>query len=72
MNRKREETKMINFLVLSLLKILFFFHWYQMVIFEGNGITCSEKDIQNDKQLTGLVYCEQKNVKWFSNIDICK
>ena len=43
-----------------------------MVIFEGNGITCSEKDIQNDKQLTGLVYCEQKNVKWFSNIDICK
>ncbi len=69
MNRKREETKMINFLVLSLLKILFFFPLISNgEIFEGDGITCSEQDIQNDKQLTGLVYCEQKNVKWFSHI----
>lgn len=55
MNRKREETKMINFLVLSLLKILFFFPLISNgEIFEGDCITCSEQDIQNDKQLNSL------------------
>ena len=60
---------MPNFLVLSILKILIFFPLISnSEIFEGDGITCSEQNIQNDKQLTGLVYCEQDNVKWFSHI----
>jgi len=60
---------MSNFLVLSILKILIFFPLISnSEIFEGDGITCSEQNIQNDKQLTGLVYCEQDNVKWFSHI----
>lgn len=70
MYRKRLETRMINFLVLSLLKIILIFSSFNSYgkIYEGETITCSEEETINNNSLVGLAYCEQEKTKWFSHV----
>jgi hypothetical protein len=62
---------MKNYLILLFLKILLIFIPFNSYskIYEGESITCSEQDLNNDSSKMGLAYCEEKDSdKWFAHI----